>query len=444
MQVPFLAKLNAIRHSELKLIRRLLIIKALNMSIALAIPVVATILAFAVYILTGNANNPASIFTSLTLFNLLRMPLMVLPMSLGTIADARNALNRLKEVFECETMDIALNVDPDAKYAISIQDADFAWETSPAEVAAADRGRGGARGGKGGARAAKAGNGGGRLAFLKRKQARPVPTAEQTTPGDAEAVDMGGSVATAEAPEAIVASSSASSADEKAEEKPAVLELQTLRDINLAIPRGQLTAICGPVGSGKSSLIQAMIGEMKRTRGSVTFGGSIGYAAQVAWIQNATVKENILFGRPFDEARYKSVIHDACLEADLAMLPHGDETQIGEKGACAHDLNLLKRQASRSAAGNANASTSLARSTTIRRSSASTTRSVPSTPTSASTSSTTPSAARSRTRPASSSRTRYTSSSGPRSTISSVSSTARSPSAAPTPSSSPGTVRSAA
>ena len=334
-EVPFLAKLNAIRNSELKLIRRLLIIKALNMSIALAIPVVATILAFAVYILTGNANSPAAIFTSLTLFNLLRRPLMVLPMSLGTIADARNALNRLKEVFECETMDISLNVDPDAKYAIAIRDADFAWETSTADVAA-ERGRGGARGGKGGARAAKAGNGAGRLAFLKRQRAQPAPIAEQTTPDDAEALDMGGAVATAQAPEGIVASSSASSdemAEKSAEEKPAVAEVQTLRDINLEIKPGQLVAVVGPVGSGKSSLIQGMIGEMKRTRGSVTFGGSIGYAAQVAWIQNATVRENILFGRPYDEARYKSVIHDACLESDLAMLPHGDDTQIGEKGA---------------------------------------------------------------------------------------------------------------
>lgn len=71
---------------------------------------------------------------------------------------------------------------------------------------------------------------------------------------------------------------------------------------------------------------------MKRTSGRVAFGGSIAYAAQQAWMQSCSLKANVLFGRPYDEARYRQVIHDACLEPDLEMLPHGDETEIGEKG----------------------------------------------------------------------------------------------------------------
>lgn len=84
--------------------------------------------------------------------------------------------------------------------------------------------------------------------------------------------------------------------------------------------------------SGKSSLLNALVGEMKRTSGRVAFGGSIAYAAQQAWMQSCSLKANVLFGRPYEEARYRQVIHDACLEPDLEMLPHGDETEIGEKG----------------------------------------------------------------------------------------------------------------
>lgn len=87
----------------------------------------------------------------------------------------------------------------------------------------------------------------------------------------------------------------------------------------------------GPVGSGKSSLLEGMIGEMRRTTGSVRFNGTVAYCPQSAWIQNATVRENITFGRPFDEDRYWKAIQDACLEADLELLPHGDMTEVGER-----------------------------------------------------------------------------------------------------------------
>lgn len=71
---------------------------------------------------------------------------------------------------------------------------------------------------------------------------------------------------------------------------------------------------------------------MKRTRGSISFGGSVAYAPQQAWMQSATLRDNILFGQPYDEKKYDKVVHDACLEADFAMLPNGDLTEIGEKG----------------------------------------------------------------------------------------------------------------
>ncbi|KAI8865339.1 P-loop containing nucleoside triphosphate hydrolase protein, partial [Ramicandelaber brevisporus] len=86
------------------------------------------------------------------------------------------------------------------------------------------------------------------------------------------------------------------------------------------------------VGSGKSSILGALVGEMKRVSGTIEFGGTIGYCTQTAWIQNATVRDNILFGQPFDEARYRQVVRVCALERDLQQLPDGDQTEIGERG----------------------------------------------------------------------------------------------------------------
>ncbi|XP_072030098.1 ATP-binding cassette sub-family C member 9-like [Amphiura filiformis] len=112
-----------------------------------------------------------------------------------------------------------------------------------------------------------------------------------------------------------------------------------LNDINLTIPEGKITMIMGTVGSGKSSLLSAILSEMTTVRGSVSFGGkrasnvpSIAYAAQKAWLVNASLKDNILFGQPYDEQRYKKVIVASALEPDLAILPGGDMIEIGEKG----------------------------------------------------------------------------------------------------------------
>ncbi|KAI9217146.1 P-loop containing nucleoside triphosphate hydrolase protein [Blastocladiella britannica] len=105
-----------------------------------------------------------------------------------------------------------------------------------------------------------------------------------------------------------------------------------LHDVNLAIPKGKLVAIVGAVGSGKSSLLSGLVGEMKRTRGDVYLSGTFGYAPQQPWLMNATLKQNVLFSQPFDQARYRRAIELGALERDLDQLPAGDATEIGEKG----------------------------------------------------------------------------------------------------------------
>ena len=106
----------------------------------------------------------------------------------------------------------------------------------------------------------------------------------------------------------------------------------SLKNIKLEVPKGSLTAIVGVVGSGKSSLLQAIVGEMESVSGNVNIGGTISYVSQQAWIQNLTLKDNILFSQPYQEHKYQEIIDACALEADLKILSNGDQTEIGENG----------------------------------------------------------------------------------------------------------------
>ncbi|KAJ7344412.1 hypothetical protein JRQ81_000362 [Phrynocephalus forsythii] len=133
----------------------------------------------------------------------------------------------------------------------------------------------------------------------------------------------------------------------------------TLSSIDIQIPRGQLTMIVGQVGCGKSSLLLGILGEMQKISGSVIWNsntpdsetgedvspemetavdietrkrGSVAYASQKPWLLNATVEENVTFESPYNKQRYKAVIDACSLQPDIDILPHGDQTQIGERG----------------------------------------------------------------------------------------------------------------
>ncbi|XP_058074067.1 ABC transporter C family member 8-like isoform X2 [Magnolia sinica] len=116
----------------------------------------------------------------------------------------------------------------------------------------------------------------------------------------------------------------------------------TLKFVCLEISRGQKIAICGPVGSGKSSLLYALLGEIPKISGSVEVFGSIAYVSQTAWIQSGTVRDNILYGKQMDENRYKEAIRVCALDKDVDSFDHGDLTEIGQRG-----LNLSGGQKQR-------------------------------------------------------------------------------------------------
>eukprot|EP01133_Synstelium_polycarpum_P011421 gene11421-13311_t len=113
---------------------------------------------------------------------------------------------------------------------------------------------------------------------------------------------------------------------------PDIQGKSVLNDINFLAPAGKLTVIVGRVGQGKTSLVSALIGEIQRVYGTVKTPSSIGYTPQIPWLVNGSIRDNILFGAPYNQKRYALVIEACCLKPDLIQLPAKDLTEIGESG----------------------------------------------------------------------------------------------------------------
>ncbi|KAL0573575.1 hypothetical protein V5O48_008389 [Marasmius crinis-equi] len=263
---PFLTRLNNTRSNEINGVRQMNHMHSANAAFAYSIPVLAATLAFVTYNNTTQNFDPAIIFASFSLFQLLRQPMMFFPRAMSVTTDARNALNRLEKFFHAEVMSaVPFLVDENQKLALQVSNASFEWE-------------------------------------------------QPLAPTDVKKKADGGS-------------SSSDRSGTATPEKPFKVQR-----IDLSIPRGTLVAIVGRVGSGKSSVLQGLLGEMRKLSGDITFGGRVAYCAQTAWIQNATLRENVLFGQPFDEQRYWRVLEMSCLIPDLQVLPAADMTEIGERG----------------------------------------------------------------------------------------------------------------
>ena len=106
-----------------------------------------------------------------------------------------------------------------------------------------------------------------------------------------------------------------------------------LQEIQFSTASQSLTVITGPVGSGKSTLLSAIAGEISAgICGTITLQGTLAYVPQTAWIFSGTIKENILFGQPYDEQKYKRVIEACALTKDIQRFPDYDQTVVGEHG----------------------------------------------------------------------------------------------------------------
>nr|XP_015100143.2 canalicular multispecific organic anion transporter 1 isoform X2 [Vicugna pacos] len=205
-------------------------------------PVLVSVITFSVYVLVDSNNilDAQKAFTSITLFNILRFPMSMLPMLISSMLQASVSIERLEKYLGGDELDTsAIRHDCSFDKAVQFSEASFTWDHD--------------------------------------------------------------------------------------------LEV-TIRDVNLDIMPGQLVAIVGTVGSGKSSLMSAMLGEMENIHGNITIKGTIAYVPQQSWIQNGTIKDNILFGAELDEKKYQQVLEACALLPDLEVLPGGDLAEIGEKG----------------------------------------------------------------------------------------------------------------
>ncbi|KAM4729257.1 ATP-binding cassette sub-family C member 2 [Anableps anableps] len=231
-----------IRGKELKVMRKFAYLTAVSTFIFTCAPTLVSLATFAVFVAVSSDNilTPEKAFTSISLFNILRFPLAMLPMLIASIVQTTVSKKRLEKFLGGDDLDSDIvRHDPSFNSAVSISNGSFAWET------------------------------------------------------DSEPL---------------------------------------LKNVSLDIKPGRLVAIVGAVGSGKSSLMSALLGEMHSTKGFINIQGSIAFVPQQAWIQNATLRDNILFGSPYEDKRFQDVLEACALGPDLKLLSAGDLTEIGEKG----------------------------------------------------------------------------------------------------------------
>lgn len=297
----FLSRLGAVRQREIRGIRYLLGHRNTAISMGSAIPIFSSMLTFITSSLTGHDLEPASTFSSLALFNQLRLPLIMFPMVVGLVTDALQSLRRIESFLLAEES-VKTGADCKDGFALDLLNASFTWEKSTAR-STIDRSN-------------KGSSPSSRHKDKDRKK-------EEINPPSGSIVQVEAKGSNTQARNAL-----AISKDYMESQQPPF----TLESINLQLYPSELIAVIGTVGSGKTSLLSAIAGDMRRTSGSLEVKGKRAFCAQVAWIQNATVRDNITFGRDFVEEEYNRVVQACSLDYDLRILPHGDLTEIGERG----------------------------------------------------------------------------------------------------------------
>ncbi|KAH6646530.1 P-loop containing nucleoside triphosphate hydrolase protein [Truncatella angustata] len=312
----FLDRLAGIRNQEISRMRVVLAIRHVITAVGTSMSTFATMLAFITFTLSGHELTSSRVFSSLSLFGVLSMPLNQFPQILGHVTDAAQSILRIEEFLLAEEAQDPVNWEFENENAVILENASFTWERNATRESDID----------------------------DSTTEKAAATAEQKKVNKKmgeHAMHYGGERQQSK----VSGKSPTNSALDKEAIRGEGAEDQAfgLRDLNLTVGRHELVAVIGTVGSGKSSLLSALAGDMRKTGGSITLGASRGFCPQSAWIQNASVKENIIFGRKdtstsskseqASNSRWYNDVLDACaLRPDLDMFPYGDLTELGERG----------------------------------------------------------------------------------------------------------------
>ncbi|KAE8330642.1 P-loop containing nucleoside triphosphate hydrolase protein [Aspergillus sergii] len=273
----FLERLRMTRKLEIDSLRRFLTTRhSITVSFT-SMANFASLLSFMTYALSGHTLSSDRIFASLAVFNAMRLPLSMMNVVVTSTTDAVTSLNRLQEFLLAEEREDFITWDRNMEKAFEFEKASFTWDSVlDMEVEAP-----------------------GVNSVPVPASASPVSSWDGATKPASESKDN----------------------------RPF-----GLMDIDFQAAPGELIAVIGTIGSGKSSLLGALAGEMRLTTGSVRMSTAPAFCPQYAWIQNTTIRNNILFGQEYDKVRYDQVIDACALRADLATFSDGDQTEIGERG----------------------------------------------------------------------------------------------------------------
>eukprot|EP00560_Eucampia_antarctica_P007002 CAMPEP_0197828720 /NCGR_PEP_ID=MMETSP1437-20131217/5242_1 /TAXON_ID=49252 ORGANISM="Eucampia antarctica, Strain CCMP1452" /NCGR_SAMPLE_ID=MMETSP1437 /ASSEMBLY_ACC=CAM_ASM_001096 /LENGTH=1315 /DNA_ID=CAMNT_0043430055 /DNA_START=350 /DNA_END=4300 /DNA_ORIENTATION=+ len=304
----FQNKITSFREGELKKLLQYFLGYALSIMLWSAVPLLVAIATFTTYVLTGNQLDVASALTALALFEILRFPLFMLPKVINNLVEAGVSFSRLRSFLLCDDYTPVQSESIQQDCGISMKQASFVYDSKKPRVS---------------------------------KDDEQTPNVQQLNDSQWEVSLLRSQLADAEKKIKQLSDSIPKSIDHNDEtvlnddDDETDNNVLSLRRINFECKRGELIAIVGAVGSGKSSFLNSILGEVRALSGSLAVKGKLAYFAQTPFILNDSLKNNILFGHvgePFDKVRYDKAIEACALTHDLKLLSDGDETEIGEKG----------------------------------------------------------------------------------------------------------------
>jgi ABC-type multidrug transport system fused ATPase/permease subunit len=367
----YINRLNELRDMELVEFRVYLIVKSFSGALWSSTPLFVALVTFTVYIALGNKLDVAAALTSLALFDILRFPLMMLPQVVNNIIEARVSIRRVEDFLLDEERSPHTTTFSSTK-GVLIQKASFTWDALRFQNNAqwvkdemfSDNSSKNNRApisrsmwcSWSWARSR-------RYSLLEEQSLANSPRhveaeielndeqwervllkaqlakcdlyidqlEQQLVPAATRTAGSNGPHNFA-ASDTVDANNGTAAISPRGDGRSALMKLVTLHRLNLGVYPGEIVAVVGVVGSGKSSLISSLLGDLRMLSGDIACAGRIAYVAQIPFIQNATLQENICFGLPFDQALYEHTLKICALLPDLKVLPAGDRTEIGEKG----------------------------------------------------------------------------------------------------------------